>query len=128
MPDVVMHNHTSHILNIGFWVGTPLCFVNEVGPDQKRTVHLASIPHRIEARIDIVNNRYSAGESWQKAGELGAACAAGATAVIIGTGWLAGLLGNHASPVGQAALGGASALWGAAHAGTHTALVVEEVL
>lgn len=128
MPDVFIHNQTSHILNIGFWVGTPLCFVNEVKPDQKIKVHLASFAHTIEARVDNGSNRYSTGETWQKAGELGAACAAGTSAVVVGTAWLTGLFGKHTSPVASAAVGGAGLAWGAAHAGLYIASGAKDML
>jgi len=117
MPDVTVHNQTSARLNIGFCIATPLAFVNEVQPDQTIRLHLSSFVHTVEVRYDNGSNRFCAEESWQKAGEISGACAAGVAAVTLGTGWLLGTFGPHASWTGTAALTGASAAWGAAQAG-----------
>ena len=116
MPDVIVHNNTSSTLNIAFSVTTPLWFHNSVNPDQ--TVHfpLSTFVHGFEARIDSGLNRFSSDESWKKIREIGTACAVGATAVTLGTGWLLGAFGRQGSPVGVAALAGAGATWNAANA------------
>jgi len=117
MPNVIVHNNTSSTLNIAFSVTTPLWFHNDVAPDQ--TVHfpLASFAHGFEARIDSGLNRFSSDESWKKIGEIGTACAAGATAAVtLGTGWLLGVFGGRGSPISSVALAGAGAAWNAANA------------
>lgn len=117
MPDVTVRNNTSTCLNIGFCVTTPLAFKNEVKPNEMIRLHLASFVHTIEVREDQGSNRFSVGESWQKFGEIAGACAAGVTAVTVGTAWALGMFGGHKSPLGSAALIGAGAAWNAAHAG-----------
>ena len=113
MPDITVHNQTSSPLNVAFCVTTPLAFSNDVQPDQTIRLHLASFVHTFEARVDSGDNRYSPGESWQKVGEIGTACAAGVAAVALGTGWF---LGTFAGPVRPVALGWAGAAWNTAHA------------
>src|SRR6266498_4878569 len=113
MPDVIVHNRTPSTLNIAFSITAPLWFHNEVNPDQ--TVHfpLSTIVHGFEARSDSGLNRFSSDESWKKIGEIGTACAVGATAVTLGTGWVLGAFGTQGSPFGLAAsaLAGAGATW-----------------
>lgn len=116
MPTVTVHNKTSSTLNVAFSIATPLAFHNDVKPDNKIHLPLSTFVHGFEARIDSGRNRFSPDESWKKVGEIGTACAAGAAAVTLGTGWLFGAFGGHASPVGAAAFMGAGTTWGAANA------------
>ena len=117
MPNVTVLNTTSSTLNVAFSITTPLAFHNDVKPDQKVHLHLSTFVHGFEARLDSGHNRFSPNESWKKVGEIGTACAAGATAVTLGTGWLFGAFGSAiGSPVGAAALAGAGASWRAANA------------
>jgi len=126
MPDVTVRNNTSSCLNIGFCITTPLAFENEVKPEQTIRLHLSSFVHTVEVRQDNGSNRFTPGESWRKFGEISGACAAGATAVAVGTGWVFGMFGPRTSPVGSTALVGAGAAWNAAHAGQCLYLISDE--
>jgi hypothetical protein len=116
MPTVSVHNKTSSTLNVAFSIATPLAFQNDIKPDEKIHLPLSTFAHGFEARIDSGQNRFSSNESWQKVGEIGTACAAGAAAVTLGTGWLFGAFGGRASPFSAAAFAGAGATWNAANA------------
>jgi len=115
MPNVTVHNKTSSTLNVAFSIATPLAFHNDVIPDKTVHLHLSTFVHGFEARIDSGHNRFSSDESWNKVGEISAACAAGASAVTLGAGWLFGAFGGHASPIGAAAVAGAGTTWRAAN-------------
>lgn len=117
MPDATIRNNTQDIINVGFWVGAPWSFQNEVGAGQTARVHLPSLPLTVEVRIDNGSNRFSTGESWKKGGELVTACAAGTAAVVAGSMWLLGMFGPRASPAGTTAVAGAGLAWRAANDG-----------
>jgi hypothetical protein len=100
-------------LNVAFSITTPIAFHNDVQPDQRVHLSLSTFVHGFEARVDSGHNRFSSDESWKKIGEIGTACAAGAAAVTLGTGWLLGAFIGRGSPI---ALAGAGATWNAANA------------
>lgn len=122
MPDIKVSNKTSEVLNIGFRIVTPIAFINEVQPSQTISLHLASFLHGFEARRDNGFNRFSADESWRKAGELGGAIAAGTASVLAGTAWALGTFGRS-GPLSSVALASAGAAWGAACQGCHLLLL-----
>jgi hypothetical protein len=111
MPTVTVHNNTSSTLNVAFSITTPLAFHNDVQPDQRVHFPLATFVHGFEARVDSGHNRFSSDESWKKIGEISTACAAGAAAVTLGTGWLFGAFGGRGSPIALAT----NATWNAAN-------------
>ncbi|KAF9498949.1 hypothetical protein BDN71DRAFT_1428309 [Pleurotus eryngii] len=104
MPDATIRNATNHTLNIAFWVVAPQESGNGVGKTIK--LNLAMFVHSVEVRVDHETNRFSGDDSWARASELGTSVFAGTAAVALGTGWVFGLFGHHASSVADAALGG----------------------
>ncbi|KAL0947875.1 hypothetical protein HGRIS_010510 [Hohenbuehelia grisea] len=114
MPDVTIRNDTESTINIAFGILTPLVFTNEVKPGDTVRLNLAMFVHSVEARVDNGTNRFSSGESWARVSDIGSAVAAGTAAVTLGTAWVCGAFGPHASPLATGAIGGAGLSWKAA--------------
>jgi len=120
MPDLTIINNLKEPIHVAFYIGTPTHWKNNLQPNERWTTHLPTMPLYFQARWaertdhdsgTVYRSReFSAAESWETAGTITAACAAGTASVVtaitctvVGMGALGGTL---AAPMMMAASAG----------------------
>ncbi|KAG2084962.1 uncharacterized protein F5147DRAFT_113308 [Suillus discolor] len=82
MPDVTVINNLTEEIHVAFFLGVPTNWKNQFKPGERWTTHLASLPHRFEARSVTESREFSLDESMEMLATIGGACAAGTGSVL----------------------------------------------
>ncbi|KAG1895305.1 uncharacterized protein F5891DRAFT_1059455 [Suillus fuscotomentosus] len=84
MPDATVINNLAEEIHVAFFLGVPTNWKNQLKPGERWTTHLASLPHRFEARSVTESREFSHDESMEMLATIGGACAAGTASVVTG--------------------------------------------
>ncbi|KAF8839055.1 hypothetical protein BDN67DRAFT_1012592 [Paxillus ammoniavirescens] len=94
MPDLTIINNLQEPIHVAFYICAPTNWKNNLQPNERWTTHLPTMPLYFQARwaerVDydagtVYRSReFSPSESWETAGTITAACAAGTASVVTG--------------------------------------------